>query len=195
MKPWRERSRTCRTTFSRRRAVFLIGATRHDPQSVIRQWPLQGLGLVPRRAHPHIAFFVGRQDYRHRLEMDRFDDRIGRGGQKAVNKVRSGDRLRLGPAVTFEFGSESPESEQGPVAVQGEPHDTFLAGRRVGLRRIFGEAVGRYQNSGSPASASRASVVMWCYGYWPPVRGGGGMPQRIMTSSRSAPALRATGAG
>jgi len=34
LKPWRERSRTCHTTFSRRRAVFLIGATRHDPQSV-----------------------------------------------------------------------------------------------------------------------------------------------------------------
>jgi hypothetical protein len=30
-KPWRERSRAYRTTFSRRRAVFLIGATRHDP--------------------------------------------------------------------------------------------------------------------------------------------------------------------
>jgi hypothetical protein len=29
----------------------------------------------------------------------------------------------------------------------------------------------------------------------PPVRGGGGMPQRIMISSRSSPALRTTGAG
>jgi hypothetical protein len=29
----------------------------------------------------------------------------------------------------------------------------------------------------------------------PPARGGGGMPQRIMTISRSAPALRTTGAG
>jgi hypothetical protein len=28
----------------------------------------------------------------------------------------------------------------------------------------------------------------------PPVRGGGGMPQRIIVSSRSAPALRTTGA-
>ena len=31
LKPSREGSRTYRTTFSRRRAVFLIGATRHDP--------------------------------------------------------------------------------------------------------------------------------------------------------------------
>ena len=29
----------------------------------------------------------------------------------------------------------------------------------------------------------------------PPVRGGGGMPQRIIVSSRSAPTLRTTGAG
>ena len=29
----------------------------------------------------------------------------------------------------------------------------------------------------------------------PPVRGGGGIPQRIITISRSAPALRTTGAG
>jgi hypothetical protein len=29
----------------------------------------------------------------------------------------------------------------------------------------------------------------------PPVRGGGGMPQRLRTSSRSTPALRMTGAG
>jgi hypothetical protein len=29
----------------------------------------------------------------------------------------------------------------------------------------------------------------------PPARGGGGIPQRIMISSRSAPALQTTGAG
>ena len=116
LKLWRERSRAYRTTFSSRRAVFLVGTTRHDPQSVIRQWPLQGLGLIPRRAHLHVAFFVGRQDYRHGLGMDRFDDRIGRGGQKAVNKVRSGDRLQFCPAITFELGPKSAESEQAQLS-------------------------------------------------------------------------------
>ncbi len=61
LKPWRGRSRTRRTTFSRRRAVFLIGATRHDPQSVIRQWPLQVLADKPnsrvqRRRTPAFRF-------------------------------------------------------------------------------------------------------------------------------------------
>ena len=31
LKPWRERSRTNRATFLRRRAVFLIDAARDDP--------------------------------------------------------------------------------------------------------------------------------------------------------------------
>jgi hypothetical protein len=64
---------------------------------------LQGLRFVPGRTHPHVAFFVGRQDYRRGLGMDRFDDYIECGGQKAVNKVRSGDRLRFGLTVPFEL--------------------------------------------------------------------------------------------
>jgi hypothetical protein len=47
----------------------------------------------------------------------------------------------------FELGPDSGEDEQGPVVVQGEPHDILLAGRGIGLRRIFGEAVGRDQTS------------------------------------------------
>jgi hypothetical protein len=90
LKPWRERNRTCRTTFSRRRAVFLIGATRDDPQSGIRQWPLQGPRLVPGRTQPHVAFFVGRQDYRHGFGMNRLHDHPPRGGEKVANKVGSG---------------------------------------------------------------------------------------------------------
>jgi hypothetical protein len=40
LKPWRERSRTYRTTFSRRRAVVFVSAARDDPQRVVWQWPL-----------------------------------------------------------------------------------------------------------------------------------------------------------
>jgi hypothetical protein len=31
-----------------------------DPARVIRQWPLQRLGLIPRRAHPYLALSVVR---------------------------------------------------------------------------------------------------------------------------------------
>jgi hypothetical protein len=43
LKPWGEHSRTCRTTFSRGHAIFFISTARNNPQSVIRQWPLQRL--------------------------------------------------------------------------------------------------------------------------------------------------------
>jgi hypothetical protein len=29
--------------------------TRHDPQRIIRQRPLQRLGFIPRRAHPNVV--------------------------------------------------------------------------------------------------------------------------------------------
>jgi CBS domain-containing protein len=34
---------------------------------MIWQWSLQRLGLVPWRAHPHIAFLLCRQDHRHQI--------------------------------------------------------------------------------------------------------------------------------
>jgi hypothetical protein len=43
--------------------VFLVCAAHDNPQRVIRQWPLQRLGLVPWCPHPHIPLFVGGQDH------------------------------------------------------------------------------------------------------------------------------------
>jgi hypothetical protein len=36
--------------------AFLIRATRHDLQRLVRQWPLRGVRFVSRRAHPAIPF-------------------------------------------------------------------------------------------------------------------------------------------
>jgi hypothetical protein len=38
--------------------VLLVLSAHHDPQRIIRQRPLQRLGLIPRRAHPDVALFV-----------------------------------------------------------------------------------------------------------------------------------------
>jgi hypothetical protein len=46
-----------------RRAVLLVGPAHDDPERVIRQWPLQRLGLIPRCAHSNIALLIGRQDH------------------------------------------------------------------------------------------------------------------------------------
>ena len=50
-------------------------------------------------AQPHVAFLVGRQDHRHRLRMDRLDDGVRRGREKAIDEVRSGDRLPIDSAL------------------------------------------------------------------------------------------------
>jgi hypothetical protein len=42
--------------------VFLLGAAHNDVQCVIGQRPLQRLRLIPRRAQPDVALFLGGQD-------------------------------------------------------------------------------------------------------------------------------------
>lgn len=44
-----------------RRLVFLLRPAHHDLEGVIRQWLLQRLRLVPRRAYPHVALLGGRE--------------------------------------------------------------------------------------------------------------------------------------
>jgi hypothetical protein len=75
-------------------------AARNDLQRIIGQWPLQCFCLIPRRAHPDVAFLIGRKDDRHRLGMYRLDDRVRRRRQETVDEVRAGDRLGLGAAVS-----------------------------------------------------------------------------------------------
>src|SRR5271168_364484 len=76
-----ERSRACRTFLSRSRTVFFISAARNDLQRVVRQWPLQRLCFIPRRAHPHVTFFFGRENHRHGLGVDRLNDCVRGGGE------------------------------------------------------------------------------------------------------------------
>jgi hypothetical protein len=93
------------------RHVFLLGAAHDDLERVVSQRPLQRLRLIPRRAHPDIPFFIGRQDHRHRLRVDRLDHRVRRGSQEPVEEVRAGDWLRFGPTVTFELGPDAGEGD------------------------------------------------------------------------------------
>src|SRR6516225_5526793 len=88
-----------------------------------------------------IALLIGRQDHRHRLLMDRRDDGIRRGRQKAVDLMRARDRLRLGATVAAERGPDAGEGEQRPVIGERKPHHVLLLGLWVWLWRVFGEAV------------------------------------------------------
>ena len=51
------------------------------------------LCFIPWAAHPNIALFIGRQDHRHRLGMDRLNNGIRRGGQKTINEAGRGYQL------------------------------------------------------------------------------------------------------
>jgi len=89
------------------------------------------------------VLFLGREQYRHRLGMDRRDDRIRRSDQEAVDEVGTRNRLGLGPPVAVELCPDAGERAQRPVVVQREPDDVLLLGFRVRLWRIFSEAVER----------------------------------------------------
>ena len=41
-----------------RLAILFVGPAHDDPERIVRHWPLQRLGFVPRRAHPQIALLV-----------------------------------------------------------------------------------------------------------------------------------------
>jgi hypothetical protein len=54
----------------------LVGPSRNAHSVGVRQWPLQRLSFILWRTHQGIPFFIGGQDHRHCLRMDRFDDRV-----------------------------------------------------------------------------------------------------------------------
>src|SRR5258708_18087437 len=91
--------------------------------------------------------------------MDRVDDRVRRGRQEGVDEVRAGDRLRLGAAITPEFGPDTCEGGQRSVVVEREPNNVLFLGLPIRLRRVLGKAVERDQ-----------ATVFWLKPT-PPVRG------------------------
>jgi hypothetical protein len=176
----------CQLSFSRRalsrRLIFLLRPTHHDPKRIIRQRPLQRLGLIPRRAHPNVVLLISRQDHGHRLRMDRLDHSVGGRGQEAVYLMRPRYRLRLGATVPVERCPDTGESEQRPGLIQRKPYHVFLLGLGVRLWCVFGEAIGRDKAAVlrlQPATPVRRGCWRMLVTGGPPVRGGGGMPQRM----------------
>ena len=89
-------SGTARHSFLRRRTILLLRPACHDLERVSRQRSLQRLRLIPRCPHPNVALLVRRQDHRHRFGVDRLRHGVRRGGQEAIDQMRSGHRLGLG---------------------------------------------------------------------------------------------------
>ena len=86
----------------------------------------RGLSLIPRRAHPDVALFIGPQDHRHRFHMDRLDDGVRRRRQEPIDQVRAWDRLGLGASVALELVPMLAKATSGlsPLSEWGRPLPT-----------------------------------------------------------------------
>jgi hypothetical protein len=130
--------------------------------------------------------------------MNGLDDGVRRRRQKTVDLMRSWQRLRFRASVALEFDPDAREADQRPIIIDCEPDHILFLGLWIRLRRVFGEAIERHEATAfrlQPVAPGGEEVLRMLVTGGPPVRGGGGMPQRIRTSSRSVPALRTTGAG
>jgi hypothetical protein len=78
--------------------------------------------------HPDVALLISRQDHRHGLGMDRFDEGIRCSCQETIDRMRARNGFRLGATVSLEFGPDAGERERRTILIQGEPHDVLLFG-------------------------------------------------------------------
>src|SRR6267378_5928446 len=124
------------------------------------------------------------------FRVDRLDHCVRGRRQETVDKVRAGDRLGLGATVALELGPEPAEREQRPIIIEREPDD-ILFGFGSGAYSAKLLAGTRHRFSGlSQARQCGEEVLRMLVTGKPPARGGGGMPQRIVISSRSPAAFR-----
>jgi hypothetical protein len=111
-----------------------------------------------------------------------------------------------GPAIGFDLVPRSPrysvqipaKANSGRASSSANHTTSFLpvAGFGSGAysEKLLAGTKHRFSGLSQPRQCGDDVFLMLVTGK-PPARGGGGMPQRIMVSSRSAPTLRTTGAG
>jgi hypothetical protein len=76
----------------------------------IGQRPLQRLGFIPWGSHPDVVLFLRRQNHGHGLGVYRFNDRVRRRRQEAIDEMRARDRLGLRTTVASELGPDPCET-------------------------------------------------------------------------------------
>jgi len=101
--------------------------------------------------------------------------------------------LGLGAPVAAESGPDAREREQRPIFIQREPH-YVRGGSGAYSAKLLAGTRQRFSGFSQPRQCGDDVLRMLVTG-GPPVRGGGGMPQRIVTISVPASVLRITGAG
>jgi hypothetical protein len=187
-----------RSAYLGRRSIFLLRATQHDLQRIIRQWPLQRLRLIPWRAHPHIALLLRGQDHRHGLGMYRLDYGVGRCSEKAVDLMRPRIGFDLVPRSPLKVVQMPANANGGRFSLDANQTTSFFLVSRFGSGAYSAKLLAGTKHRLSGLSHIRQwdeDVLRILVTGGPPVRGGGGMPQRIMASSLPVSVLRITGAG
>src|ERR1700736_3840527 len=113
---------------------------------------------------------------------------------------------RWGPGTGFDLVPRSPLNSVQIPAKANRGRLSFNANHTTSFLPVSGLGSGAYSAKlltgtrqrlsgfGQPRQCGEVVLRMFVTGY-PPARGSGGMPQRIITISRSAPVLRTTGAG
>jgi hypothetical protein len=92
-----------------RSSSVALGADSGIVGRVVRE--IQRRHFAPRRAHPHVPLFVGGQDHRHGLGMDRLDHRVRRCREKTIDLMRPWHWLRLRAAIPVERRPDASEGE------------------------------------------------------------------------------------
>ena len=112
--------------------------------------------------------------------------------------MRPSHRLRLDAAMPVEGRPDASEGEQRPVIIQREPDDILFLVSGFGSGAYSAKLLAGTKQRFSGLSHLRQcgdDVLRMLVTGGPPVRGGGGMPQRIIVISVPASVLRITGAG
>ena len=112
--------------------------------------------------------------------------------------MRPGYRLRLGAAVPVVGRPDACEGEQRALVGEREPDHIFFLVSEFGSGAYSAKLLSGTKQRFSGFSHMRQcgeDVLLMLVTGGPLVRGGGGMPQRIIVISRSPPELRITGAG
>ena len=118
--------------------VFLVRSPHDDFQRVVRQRPLQRLGLIPGRAHPDVALPVRHHDDWYGLRMDRLDDGIRRCREKTIDLMRPRDWLGLGAAIPSNVVQMPAKANNERSSLRANQTNLFL-GFRVQIGLVFGD--------------------------------------------------------
>ena len=112
--------------------------------------------------------------------------------------MRAGDRLRLGATVGLNSVQSPPKANSGRFSLSANQTTSFFLvsgfGSGAYSAKLLAGTKHRLPGFNQPRQCGDVVLRMLVTGK-PPARGGGGMPQRIITISRSASALQTTGAG